>query len=176
MPLLPEQTLILIGYRGSGKTTVGRCVAAMLKRDFVDLDERIEQALGCTVHDIFALHGEPAFRQHEATALAGELGKPNRVLSVGGGAVVSAENRRRMKAAGVCVWLTAPPAELLRRLQADPRSPSLRPALTAAAEPLAEIEQVLSARAPHYGELADMVIDTRESSVEQVAAKIAARV
>ncbi len=165
--------LVLIGYRGCGKTSVGRLIAAQLQRPFVDTDERIEATAQRPIRDIFATDGEPAFRTLETNVLRQVCAAANQVISVGGGAVLAPENRTILKSAGLCIWLTAPADELYARISADPRSTHTRPALTAHAG-LAEVEHLLGQRAPLYASTADHVLDTAGRSVDQCAADLLA--
>ncbi len=117
--------LVLIGYRGSGKSTVGKIIADRLDRPFRDTDLEIETRSGRSIATIFAEEGEPSFRDWEErtlTELAGEF--PDAVLATGGGVVLREANRRRIRDFGFVAWLQAPPEELARRLETDPRSPA----------------------------------------------------
>ena len=165
------RNVVLIGYRGCGKTSVGRSLATRLGWTFVDTDDLIEAAAGCSIREIFEREGEAGFRVRETTAVQEVARGTQQVISVGGGAILSADNRTMLRGAGVCVWLTAPPEELHRRLQADPRSGSTRPALTSKSE-LEEIRHLLQRRAPLYAELAEHVVDTAGRSLEQVVAAV----
>lgn len=171
----PRACVVLIGARGCGKSSVGRRVAAALGWVFVDTDDLVEQAAGRSIAAIFAAEGEAAFRAREAQALVEALDGARRVVAAGGGVVLSPENRARLERAGVCVWLTAPPEELHRRVQADPDSGSRRPALSTA-DGLAEMRQVLAARWSLYEAVADCVVDTAGRSVEAVAQEVLALV
>ncbi len=151
--------LILIGLRGSGKTTLGRLLAERLQRAFIDVDTWIEQRAARTIAEIFAAEGEPAFRKLEEAALADALREPPAVIATGGGAVLSVANCERMRVAGVCIWLTAPVGELHRRVQRDPRSAESRPALTGLTAEQ-ELLQLSQERAPLYQKLATLVITT----------------
>ncbi len=168
-----HNNIVLVGARGSGKTVVGRLVAAQLDWAFVDTDEQVEAGAGQTIATIFASLGEPGFRRMECEALARMLGGMHRVVSVGGGAVLSAGNRVRIRAGGICVWLTAPPDELHRRCLADQSTAARRPALTALPE-LEEFRQVLAFREPLYKAVADHVVDTTGRSPEEVARMVVA--
>lgn len=165
--------LILIGYRGCGKSSVGRLVAQRLGWPFADTDERVEQLAGRCVRDIFRTDGEAAFRRMESRVLQEVLSAGHQVVSVGGGAVLVAANRRLIRSAGLCIWLQASAAELERRLAADPRSAELRPALTDE-DPRAEIERLLALRAPLYADAADERIGTDGRSLAQVADQLVA--
>lgn len=159
--------LILIGYRGTGKTTVGRLVAARLGWAFVDSDEQIEAATGQTIAGLFASEGEEGFRNREAAVLAELCGRDRVVLATGGGAVLRAENRQRLRAAGFVVWLTAPAEVIWHRLQNDPLGGQRRPNLTAAGGP-DEVRTLLATRTPLYRDLADLTIETHTRSPEAV--------
>jgi len=163
---VPVRNVILIGYRGCGKTSVGREVAARLGWTFVDTDEQIE-AGGRSIRQIFEQEGEPFFRQIEAEVIADVARGTGQVVAVGGGAVLSEANRTALRAAGLCIWLTAPAEELHQRLLADPRSPATRPALTPR-RGLDEIRHLLKQRDPLYAAAAHHVVPTAEQSVAQV--------
>jgi shikimate kinase len=164
--------LTLIGYRGAGKSTVGRIVAERSNRMFLDTDREIEARAGRSIRAIFAEWGEGDFRDREEQTLAHLTAAfPGAIVAAGGGAVLRKANRRRIRDFGFVVWLTAHPAELARRLVCDPGSPAERPPLTAAGT-VAEIAQVLAVRAPIYQALADTAIETGEKSPDETALTI----
>lgn len=164
--------LVLIGYRGTGKTTVGRMIAARTGRPFADSDTAIEARAGRTVRQIFETEGEPAFRDHESAALADLTESLNGgILATGGGAILRAENRALLRRAGLVVWLTADPSTLGRRLRAGRHAVTDRPALTNAGT-LDEIADVLAARLPLYREAAHVEVDTSRRSLEAVAHQV----
>jgi shikimate kinase len=163
------QGLALIGYRATGKSTVGRILAKRLDRPFLDADLEIEAQAGESIREIFAHRGEPVFRDWEEQVLARlTAANPKGIVATGGGAVLREANRRRLRSFGLVVWLTALPSELARRLVSDGRGLADRPALTTAGT-VAEIAEVLQARAPLYELTADAVIDTAGRSPDQVA-------
>lgn len=164
--------LFLIGYRGSGKTTVGRVVADRLGWDFLDADSVLEARYGQTIREIFAAEGEAGFRDKEAALLADLCGRTNTVIATGGGIVLREENRERLKKYGFVVWLTADPATLLARIQADPTTAGRRPALAGGG--LAEVEQLLAVREPLYRACADVVVSAGALSPERAADAILA--
>src|SRR5262245_15013490 len=109
--------LVLIGFMGSGKTTVGRALAAITGRRFVDLDRLVVRRAGATVARLFRERGERAFRRLEAAAVRALHGRGGLVIAAGGGAPVWPETRRALRRAGVVIWLRVPAAELVRRLR-----------------------------------------------------------
>ncbi|MHB1561600.1 MAG: shikimate kinase, partial [Isosphaeraceae bacterium] len=161
--------LVLIGGRGTGKSTVGRLVAERAGRPFVDSDREIERRSGRSIRAIFEESGEPTFRDWEQETLAQLAAEvPGAVLATGGGAVLREANRDILRGFGLVAWLTANPAEMGRRLQADRTGLAGRPALTPAGT-LDEIVAVLAARGPLYAGLADVTIATDDLSPTQVA-------
>jgi shikimate kinase len=151
-------SIILIGYRGTGKTSVARLLADKLGWSWVDADEYLEQLCGRTIRAIFQTEGEAGFREREAAVLAELCGREHQVLATGGGAVLRADNRERLRRSGLVVWLTADAETIWQRLQADVTTAERRPALTVGGR--AEIEDLLSRREPFYRACAQLVIDT----------------
>ncbi len=167
--------LVLVGARGSGKTTVGLILARRLGARSFDLDREIEAQSGQTIAEIFAEAGEEGFRDQEECVLRKVSHEfPGSIIATGGGAVLRPINRQRIREHGRVVWLQARPDELARRIAADGTSASSRPALTSAGV-LQEIETVLAQRAALYAEVADDTVDSTESSAGEVASAILAR-
>ena len=163
-------TLVLVGLRGSGKSTVGQLVAAALGRPFADSDARVEAAAGQSIAAIFASEGEAGFRRRESAALAELLAHGPLVLATGGGAVLRAANRDLMRPHHV-VWLRADPAILAARLAGDPRTAATRPALTGLpAED--ELRELASSREALYRDVATREVDVAGVSPESVAGDI----
>ena len=180
--------LYLIGYRGTGKSSVGRIVAAELGRPFVDLDERIESTAGATIAVIFAGEGEEGFRDRETAALkeAAEIqnqtsppsplseaergDRKDSVIATGGGIVLREENRSLLKATGYIVWLMASAETIWERVRADSATAARRPNLTTGG--LAEIVELLAVRQRFYEEVYDACVATDGRSPEAVAASI----
>jgi len=158
----------LIGYRGTGKSTVAAALAQRLGCPWWDADIELERVVGMSIAELIRGAGEPTFRDQESVVLETLLAKPDGVLATGGGVILRAGNRERLRELGGCVvWLTAPGPVLRRRLAADPTTASRRPGLTGA-DPLAEIDAALSTREPLYRECAGVVIDTAQASPEEV--------
>lgn len=142
---------MLTGYRGSGKTTVGRLLAERLGRGFIDCDDLVVAAAGKSIRDIFAERGEAGFRDLEVEAVRQAAGLRGHVIALGGGALLREENRAAIAQAGHrVVYLRCEPVELLRRIEGDQASSQTRPSLTAMAGGLAEIETLLRQRDPIY--------------------------
>lgn len=161
----------LIGYRGSGKTSVAGPLAERLEWDWVDADDEIERRAGRPIRDIFAEQGEAGFRALERQVLAELLGRSELVIAAGGGAVGDAEIRRAMQKAGPVIWLQASADVLEQRINADPATAARRPDLTAVGG-RAEIEQLLQQRAPLYERCASQTVDTNRLSIAEAVEMI----
>jgi shikimate kinase len=163
--------ITLIGYRGSGKSTVAQHLATRLGWDWIDADDVIEKSAGRTIREIFATEGESGFRRRERDALAGLLKGENLVLAAGGGAVLNADTRRKMQAAGPVVWLQASVSVLSARIAADPTTAQRRPNLAGGGTD--EIARLLAEREPLYRECASYTIETDNLSVAEIVDRIA---
>lgn len=161
----------LIGYRGSGKTAVGRALAGAVHFSFADTDDLIEKRTGRTIREIFEQQGEPAFRATEIQVVAEVAAGDEQVIACGGGVVLNPVNVRALRKAGKVVWLRADAKELHRRINSDPATADRRPNLTVAGG-LEEISRLLAARTPLYQSAAHAVIDTDGYSVEEIAAMV----
>lgn len=147
--------LALIGYRGSGKSALGKRLSEKLKLPFLDTDARIVDNCGCSIPEIFRDHGEDYFRMKESEVIAGLKDMGDAVVSTGGGAVLREENRHALRTTSYCVYLTAAPEVLFERIKGDGN----RPALTAL-PPMEEVRKLLAVRDPLYRETAHLVVDT----------------
>jgi shikimate kinase len=165
--------VVLVGYRGTGKTTVGRLLARRLEWDFVDADVLFEARTQSTIAAYFAQHGEAGFREEESRILRDLLHEPDwvhHVVSTGGGAVVLPTNREWLKSQFV-VWLTAPADVIHERLTRDHATHTQRPNLTAQGG-LAEIEAKLAERQPWYAEVSTHRFQTARLSPDEIADRI----
>jgi shikimate kinase len=165
--------LFLIGYRGSGKTTVAAALAEQLRWPWLDADAELERRAGKSIKQIFELSGEAAFRDLESAVIADLAACNQQIVALGGGAILRDENRRLIKNSGKVVWLQASPETLLARIHTDPTTAERRPNLTGQGG-LAEIRELLAARAPLYAACADLAIDAERMSPETVARQIIA--
>jgi shikimate kinase len=173
MTNLADKPVFLIGYRGTGKTTVAKLLARELGYDWVDADDQIEHRAGKTIAAIFADQGEQAFRDLEAEVVA-ELGDRRRlVVALGGGAVLREANRAAICQAGPVVWLTAGIDTIVERLSLDRSTASRRPNLTQAGG-RAEIEALLAERKPIYRACATFEVDTDSTTPADVVDRIIA--
>lgn len=164
--------IVLVGFRCTGKTTVGKCLADRLRREFVDSDQFIERKSGMTIRELFVSKGESSFRQIESEAL-NELAKlDGKIIAAGGGAVLWYKNIHNLKRNGHLILLEAGVDVIQERLQSDPVSVTQRPRLTTHTDLRREIEEQFELRRPYYQKAADHIVDTHLLSVEQVVAKI----
>ena len=163
--------ITLIGYRGSGKSTVAAPLALRLGWDWVDADTVIEQHAGRTIRQIFEADGEPVFRAIERQVLENLLGRDRLVIAAGGGAILDSTTRSLMRHAGPVVWLQANVDTLYSRIHGDAATAERRPNLTqfGARE---EITRVLDARQPLYRETATIVIDSENLTIETIVNQI----
>lgn len=159
--------IVLIGMMGSGKTTVGKRLAARLGRDFVDADRELELRCGVPIATIFELEGEEGFRRREAAVLASLLEQPGIVLATGGGAVILEENRQRLHEQGYVVFLRVGAAELWQRLKRD----KLRPLLQTA-HPRQRISDLLTVREPLYRDTAHLIVTGGRQPIDALVADI----
>ena len=163
--------LFLIGCRCSGKTTVGKSIAAALDWAFVDADALLVDDYGKSIKDIIDTDGWEAFRRIEHSTLKQICAADRQVVATGGGAVLDAANVKAMKTSGQIVWLKATAATIRKRMQADQNTGDFRPALTQKGS-LAEIEDLLTARHPYYERASDFVIHTDSLPVAEIAHQI----
>ncbi|MFV1975797.1 MAG: shikimate kinase [Candidatus Scalindua sp.] len=163
--------IVLIGFRGTGKSTVGKLLAKRLERDFIDSDKYIESSIGKTIKGIFEEGGEDGFRKIEADIIA-ELSKvDNKVISAGGGAVLKEENVRNLKDNGFLVLLEATPEIIHNRIAQDKKTTQQRPSLTDK-KPLDEIKHLIEKREHAYKNAADYTINTSYVSCEDIVNEI----
>lgn len=162
--------IALIGYRGTGKSSVGRELARRCDWRYVDADDALVQRDGRTIQQIFAEDGEEYFRDLETAVLRDLVAEDQLVLALGGGVVLRAANRRLL-AACPTVWLQASAEVISERLGDDPNTSAQRPNLTAQGG-LPEIERLLKERTPLYLECADFQIDTNARTLDAIADEI----
>ena len=164
---LRQPNLVLIGYRATGKTSVGARLAMLLHRPFVDLDQVLVWEAGRPIADIVAQGGWAEFRRLEKELVARYAAIPGQVLAPGGGAVLDRDNVAALRENGIIVWLTADPATIQARLAQDQPRDANRPSLTGS-DTIREVTEVLNQRAPLYQAAAQIIVDTTHREVAQV--------
>lgn len=161
------KSLFLVGPMGAGKSTVGRCLAQLLGREFIDADHVIEERTGAKIPLIFEIEGESGFRKREAAVLEDFGARADIVLATGGGAVLAESNRRLLRESGTTVYLYAPLEVLLERTAHDRNRPLLQ-----TPDRRKTLEDILRVRDPLYREVADIVVETSRRPAMSVAREI----
>jgi shikimate kinase len=169
MSMDQRRNIILCGFMATGKTSVGKRLAAILHYDFLDLDAVIEEEAGASIPQIFSSQGEPAFRKLESRMVERVAEKTKCVIATGGGTIVNPKNLETLKRCGVVVALTADiPAILLRVGSGDDRP------LLQGGDRLERVRSLMELRAPVYAK-ADMIVDTSSLGIDEVAQLISNR-
>ncbi len=163
--------LVLIGYRCTGKTTVGRILAGRLAWPLADTDTLVQERAGRTIQEIVAAGGWPEFRRLERAAVAEVAAGDRQIISAGGGAILDEVNRAALRAGGRVVLLSATAETIWVRMKADPKTLAERPNLTDAGG-IAEVRQVLAKRETAYRAASHMEIPTEGLSPDEVATRI----
>ncbi len=158
-----NDNVFLVGMMGAGKSAVGRQLAARLARTFVDADHEIQARTGVTIPVIFEVEGEAGFRRREEQVLDELSSGEGLVIATGGGAVLSALTRGRLKQRGFTIYLQAKAHDLWLRTRNDRGRP-----LLACADPKARLEELLTLRDPLYREVADLIVETGKPSVARL--------
>lgn len=164
--------IVLIGMRGSGKSTVAKILAERLKRPYVEMDDEVVKRSCMTIVDIFAKHGPEYFRDRESEVVDELMTHTDAIISTGGGVVLRDRNVQMLKKNSVCIWLKAPAESLLQHTENDPKTAHHRPKLTDKEYPLEEVHELMRIREPLYEKAADEIIDTESLLLEDVAQKI----
>jgi len=156
--------IVLIGYRGAGKSSVGRLLATRLGRDFVSTDAEIVKRAHCTIPEIVAQEGWEHFRDLESDICRELAGRDHLVIDTGGGAILRAQNVEALKKNGTLFWLEASVGTITKRIGGD----NQRPSLTETKSFINEIQDVLRERTPKYQAVADHIITTDSRSINQL--------
>lgn len=164
MPPKTPSNIILIGFMGSGKTTVGRTLAEKLRFKFVDTDDEIVRRAGKPITAIFADSGEEAFRDLETATLKALASRSRSIISTGGGIILRPENRSVLKNLGFTVWLSADEDTIFERVSKNRARP-----LVQTEDPRKTIHDLLTARLPLYKEASHLTIDTSDLDSEEIA-------
>jgi shikimate kinase len=155
-----DRTVVMVGLMGAGKSAIGKRLAQSLSLPFVDADKEIEEAAGCTIPEIFARFGEPAFRDGERRVITRLLDGPPCVLATGGGAFMDDTTRAKIKQSGLSIWLRAELDTLVRRTARRNNRPLLN-----AGDPREILAKLMAVRYPVYAE-ADLAVDSADAPPE----------
>ena len=161
--------IILTGFMGTGKSTVGKKIAERLGWQFIDTDEVIEEKAGVTISNIFAKQGEAYFRALERRVIDSVCCGAGKIIATGGGAMTNEENAQRLQDSGTVICLTAAPEIILSRVQGNTDRPLLH-----GENPLEKIKTMLTARAKSYAKV-DITIDTSQISIDETVETICSR-
>ena len=160
--------ILLTGFMGAGKTTVGRKLAKRLGYFFIDTDQEIEKEQGCSINDIFKYGGESCFRDMETDLLKRLQSRENSVLATGGGMVMRSQNRELMQSLGKRVYLKVSFKEIFRRIREDKKRPLFQ-------QDEEKIREILEERIPIY-EQVECIIDTHNMNSSQMVTEIILRI
>lgn len=165
--MIPGCNIFLVGLMGSGKTTIGKLLARQRGLDFVDSDHEIVSRCGVSIPTIFEIEGEAGFRKRETCVIDELTQRHGIVLATGGGAVLAAENRERLKARGTVVYLRCQPRELYLRTRNDKNRPLLQ-----TEDPLRRLDELYRARHALYMQTADIVLDSGRQSASSLVRRL----
>jgi len=164
--------VVLIGFRGSGKSTIGKAIAERLTREFIDCDSWIEKHTGLTIKEIFEKHGESHFRTLESQAIGELSAMDGKVIATGGGAALKYQNMQVFKRnGGKIFFLEVGPETAYQRIQGDETTRSRRPALTDK-DPFTEVKEQIELRRPYYLKGADVTVPTDGRSIDDIVTEI----
>lgn len=159
--------IFLIGYRCTGKTSVGRSLAKSLGRPFLDADSELVKKQDLNISEIVRKHGWDAFRKIESDVIKRVCDLDDHVVATGGGAVLNDKNVKHMKRSGKLVWLKATPETIKKRILQDKNTKDFRPALTSKGS-VEEIQETLLIRNPYYEKAMDFDVDTDDIGIDEV--------
>ncbi|GAI37661.1 unnamed protein product, partial [marine sediment metagenome] len=163
--------IVLIGFRGTGKTTVGKRLAEKLNLEFIDADDFIERKYGFSISELFQTKGESLFRLLESDVI-NELSKlDSRIIAAGGGAVLKYKNIKNLKRHGIIILLEADGDTVYQRIQADDKTKTQRPKLTGN-ELYREIKELMEFRKSYYQRAADYTVNTTNKSADTTLEEI----
>lgn len=162
-----ERNIVLIGFMGSGKTSVGKKLSMALKREFIDMDDFIVNKEGMSVNEIFSIKGETYFRGLERE-LCQRFAQPrSKIIATGGGVIKSDENVANLKKGGVVIYLKSSPKQIAYNLRYDNTRP-----LLAGGDKEEKITKLMAEREPTYNRCADVIIDVSNLNIDETLEKI----
>lgn len=163
--------IFLIGPMGAGKSSVGKQLAALLNKTFVDSDSELVSRTGADIPLIFEKEGEQGFRQRESEMIDELTARHGIVLATGGGAILKQANRAHLGSRGFVIYLSAGSGQILKRTQRDKNRPLLQ-----TQDPAARLDELMTVRGPVYLELADLIVNTDGCSVREVVKEILSQI
>ena len=166
-----QKNIMLIGFMGTGKSTVATCLCKEYGMEIIEMDELIARREGMSIPDIFAKHGEEYFRDLETNLVIEIQSETNKVVSCGGGVVLRERNVEEMKKSGCIVLLTAEPATILERVKDDDNRPLLR-----GNKNVEFISEMMEKRRAKYEAAADVVIHTDGKEIDEICKEIITKV
>jgi shikimate kinase len=161
-----DRTIVLVGLMGAGKSCIGKRLAQHFGLPFVDADREIEAAAGCSITDIFEVHGEQAFRDGERRVIARLLNNPIHVMATGGGAFMDAQTRKLIKEKSISIWLRAELDQLLKRVGRRNDRPLLKNV-----DQRTKLTELMDLRYPVYAE-ADLTVDSADGPPEMTMDRV----
>ena len=166
IPLHLTRPVVMIGLMGAGKSRIGRELATKLKYEFVDADDEIIDAAGCSISDIFKLYGEQAFRDVEMKVITRLLDGPPRIIATGGGAFMNESVRKKIVDSGISIWLKADIDVLVERTGRRKGRPLLDKG-----DPKEILQQLMTQRYPVYA-TADIAVDSRDIPIDETVSEV----
>ncbi len=164
-----KSNIVLIGFMGTGKSTVGKILAEKLSKDFIEMDDIISQKANKSIPEIFSQDGEISFRELEMQVAKELSGKKNKIISAGGGLVLNKLNIDYLKKKSILVLLRANPKEIFKRISKDGKEK--RPLLDNI-DPVKEIKLLLDYRQYFYNSAAEITVSTNNKDPNQIASEI----
>ena len=161
------ENIILVGFMGTGKSTIGRSLSQTLSYPVIDTDQLIEKQQGRSIPEIFEEEGEDAFRDMETALLRSLLTQSGHIISTGGGIIIREENRQLLRKMGYVIWLVASPEEIHNRTARNNNRPLLNNE-----DPAGTIRKLLETRIPLYKECAHLAIETNQLNFDEITTGI----
>ncbi len=161
------ENIILVGFMGTGKSTIGRSLSKTLSYPVIDTDQLIEEQQGRSIPEIFEEEGEDAFRDMETALLRSLLTQSGHIISTGGGIIIREENRQLLRKMGYVIWLVASPEEIHNRTSRNNNRPLLNNE-----DPAGTIRKLLETRIPLYKECAHLAIETNQLNFDEITTGI----
>ena len=161
------KNIILVGFMGTGKSTIGRSLSQILSYPVIDTDQLIEKQQGHSIPEIFEEEGEDAFRDMETALLRSLLNQSGHIISTGGGIIIREENRQLLRKMGYVIWLVASPEEIYNRTSRNNNRPLLNNE-----DPAGTIRKLLETRIPLYKECAHLAIETNQLNFDEITTGI----